>query len=251
MNNKDKKTKGLYAILAGALLVSSSAFIYQNFIYDPNAKVEKKVQANKEKEEPKQEMQTIYVAKYNLNSKSEINREAFKPIQVPKANGTDLPHYVRSIESVMGAELKGGLLKDEPLTMERVSMFKDVDGSNANLVVEINPDFATPSINIGDKVRVYTQDKRGKIKELYRGKTIVVPDGTTNNGSKPKNVIDKAGKTVNEASDNLAKTATTEDTKSKTTYLIRLTDSELRQYYETRNNVKLIVAKIVDYDLKK
>lgn len=65
---------------------------------------------------------TIYVAKEDIQAKTEVNESMFTPVHIAK--GGLLKGYVTDISQIKGAQLKGGLLKGEPIATQRLESKK-------------------------------------------------------------------------------------------------------------------------------
>lgn len=141
MNNK-KINKILIAIF-GLTVFSSGLFVYENFWLNKN-----------------DESQLIYVAKTNIPAKTTLTADMFSTVPVP--NKGALPIYVKDINSVIGKQLKGGLMQNEPLTNMRITDKKDTI-NNIKIKIEVDPSSIT--VNKNDYINLYVvMNVNGNIK---------------------------------------------------------------------------------------
>lgn len=213
MDNKRYKTS--IVMIAGLTVVAGGLFGYQNFYYN--------------KQQLKQQT-TIYVAKSDIQAKTKITQDMLEAKAIP-ATGV-LENYVTEdkLSSVVNKELKGGLLKGEPLTTVRVNA--ENSDLNSNLVLKLEPDFMG-EIQPNDNVKVYvmlTDRNTGDVtmKDLFSNKKILSQDAT-----KAQSIVN-----VNPGSQN----------EDKAQLLIKVTDAELQAYYKAKGTGKIVVSKITDLD---
>lgn len=213
MDNKRYKTSII--MIAGLTVVAGGLFGYQNFYYN-------KVQLK--------QLTTIYVAKSDLQAKTKVSKDMLEAVSIP-ATGV-LESYVTSdtIDKVIDKELKGGLLKGEPLTNVRVNA--ENSDLNANLVLKLEPDYMG-QIQANDNVKVYvmlTDKNSGDVtmKDLFSNKKIL--PGDTSSQQSIVNV--NAGQSSDKS----------------TQLLIKVSDAELQAYYKAKATGKVVVSKISDLD---
>jgi LysM repeat protein len=194
--------------IAGLMLLSGGMFAYEN-VY-----VAKKEKANKV---------TIYIAKQDIQAHTAVKADMFVPI--PIDNTSVLRGYVLDVNSVVGKELKGGLLQGEPLTQQRL------DEKNAskvgNMMLKIEPD-SVGDIKANDNVKVYVQlenEDTGEVtvKELFDNKKVI--------GQKES---ESALLTGNQEKNNFLN--------------IIASEAELKDYYVAKQTGLILVAKINEVD---
>ena len=187
--NKIVVTMGILASISGAM------FVYQNFFL------------NKQNENV-----LIYLAKEDIPAKTLVTNEMFKAVNMPK-NGV-LSNYVTNIGEINGKELKGGLLKDEPLSKSRLTTKQE---NSLNLEVKLESDVSIPLKN-NDYVNVYVvlkdSQNQVEVRKIFDTKQVKI-EGVGQ---------DDAGGT-------------------ETIMSIKVTDEELISYYDAKERGKVIIAK--------
>ncbi|WCK57698.1 LysM peptidoglycan-binding domain-containing protein (plasmid) [Aneurinibacillus sp. Ricciae_BoGa-3] len=133
----DKRYKTAIGSIVGLLALSGGLFAYQN-VY-----VAKQQQANKA---------TIYLANKDITAHTALSPDMFQAVQIGK--DSFVPGYVDNMNGIVGKQLKGGLLKGEPLTAQRLETKKA--SSEGNLLVKIAPAYSS-ELKVGDKIRVYVR----------------------------------------------------------------------------------------------
>lgn len=211
---ENKRDRTLVGVIAGLTILSGGMFGYQNFYL--NKKVEK-------------EATTVYVAKSDISARTQITTDMFQQIQINKLGLLD--GYVTDINEYVGKELKGGLLKGEPLSAVRVA--SDEFDANCNLLIKLEPDFAG-EINPGENIKIYVilTDKHSgeaSVRLLLDNKKVY-----TNEATKQNTGIVQSNST---------------DTTYKPDLLVRVTEEELKNYYDAKSLGKIIVSKITNIDL--
>lgn len=207
MNNKKyKTTMGTIGVL---MLISGGMFAYEN-VYKVKQAEENKV--------------TIYVAKEDVQAHTKVTADMFKPLDID--NTSVLGGYVLDLNSVVGKELKGGLLKGEPLTAQRLQDAGDLN--NGELVLKILPD-SVGDVLPNDNVKVYVQLQNSDtgeitIKELFANKKVI-------------------GQQLAES----ALLATNQE-KATDSFNIYATEAEVKDYYVAKQSGSIIVVKINDLD---
>lgn len=161
MNNKKYKTT--MGTIAGLMVLSGGMFAYEN-VY-----VAKQKEANKV---------SIFVAKEDIQAHTLVKPDMF--MSIPIDNTSVLNGYVLDLKSISGKTLKGGILKGEPLTKQRLAQ-KDKT-SNGELMLQITPD-SIGDVGANDNVRIYVQlvnEESGEVtvKELFENKKIVGKETT-------------------------------------------------------------------------
>lgn len=197
------KRKKINKILVSMILLSSLSvglFVYQNFYLNKN-----------------NENVIVYVAKDNITTNSTLTSDMFKPINIPKSGV--LESYVTNINEVIGKQLRGGLLKEEPLTKTRLTTFKE---EKYNLEMKIEADVLVPIKN-NDYINIYVvlKDSQGKVelRKVFDTKQVFV---------------EGAGIQSAESSD--------------TIYKVKATEEELTNFYDARERGKIIIAKNTSLD---
>jgi LysM repeat protein len=212
----DKKYKATMSVIAGLMVLSGGLFVYEN-VY-----LVKQKEANQA---------TIFVAKKDIQAHTSIDASMFEPVKIPK--DYVLPSYVVNINSVVGKELKGGLLKGEPLTVQRL----EDKGSykEGNLLLEIVPDFAgniQPNDNVKVYVRLTNQDTgESTVKELFKQKKVLPTEKETN-------------ALLNTGNNNV-------DNDKERSFAVKATEKEVKDYYVAKKSGEIIVVKIGDLDTQK
>lgn len=216
MNNRKYKTSII--TIVGLTVVAGGMFGYQNFYYS--------------KQEAKSQI-TIYVAKTDIQAKTKVSTDLFSAKLIPMSGVLDSYITQATLKSVIGKELKGGLLTGEPLTKVRVNS-KDSNLAE-NLILKLEPDFVG-DIKADDNIRVYvmlTDKNNGEtvMKSLFENKKIIQQQTSTE------------GSLVSIGS------VPTDDNKSP--LLIKATDAELQAYYKAKLTGKIVISKITDVDTGK
>lgn len=165
----------------------------------------------------------IYVAKEDIQAHTVITEGMFEPVEID--NSSVLSSYVTNLKSVVGKELKGGLLKGEPLSQQRLT---DKNTENREIVLKIEPDM-TGDISTNDNVRIYVQlENRDtgeiKIEKLFDFKK-VIDDGR---------VLTADVKSNND-----------KDSKSFNVYA---SSEEVQNYYLAKAKGSIIVVKLNELD---
>lgn len=210
----NKKYKTMICTIVGLTTVAGAMFVYQNFY------LESKQRSNQT---------VIYVANQDIQAKTKIQADMFQA----KTIFTDsvLDSYITDdkLQEVLDKELKGGLLKGEPLTSVRLN--KENEDLSNNLVLKLEPDYKS-EVKTDDNVKVYvmlTDRVTGEVsmKQLFASeKKLLEPEADKNN------------------------TVTTTDTSETQVLLVKVTDEELRDYYKAKATGKIIVSKVSDLDLQ-
>lgn len=199
---KSKKINKIVITMGVLACVSGGLFAYQNFYLTKN-----------------NENEIIYLAKGDIPAMTSVTSEMFKPVSVPK-NGV-LPGYVTNINEIVGKELRGGLLADEPLSKSRLITNKD---SKFDLEIKLESDISVPIKN-NEYVNVYVilKDSQGKVevRKVFDTKQIQV-----------------AG--VGASATDI----------SETIISVKVTEDELTSYYDARERGKVIIAKNNSLDAK-
>jgi LysM repeat protein len=198
--------------IVGLMVLSGGLFAYEN-VY-----VAKQEQANKV---------TIYVANQDIQAHTAIKADMFQPLEID--NTSVLQGYVLDLNSVVGKELKGGLLIGEPLTQQRL----DDKSSNekGELTLKISPD-SVGDIKANDNVRVYVQlinEDSGEItvKELFTNKKVLKD---------------------NEGEGSLLTGNQQEPSKD---FNVIANENEVKDYYVAKQSGSIIVVKINELDTEK
>lgn len=210
----NKKYKTMIGTIVGLTTVAGAMFGYQNFYLE-----------NKQKND----QTVIYVANQDIQAKTKIQADMFEARTV--STGSVLDSYITGdkLQEVLDKELKGGLLKGEPLTSVRLN--KENEDLSNNLVLKLEPDYKS-EVKTNDNVKVYvmlTDKISGEVsmKQLFASeKKLLEPEVNTNNA------------------------VTTTDTSETQVLLIKVTDEELRDYYKAKATGKIIVSKVSDLDLQ-
>lgn len=198
-----KNKKMLYAV-GGLTTLAILMFGYQNFYL-----------ANQQEKTGT----TIYVAKEDIQAKTEVNTNMFTPVHI--ANGGLLKGYVTDINQVKGAQLKGGLLKGEPISTQRLESKKE--DANEKLKIKIQSEFM-PDIKNADNVKVFVlltnkHSDQSEVQTLFSNKKIEVsaqaPEATQ---------------------------------ASKQEYYLQLSEDEVKQYYDAQSKGKIIISKMMSLD---
>jgi len=197
------KSRKINKILVSMICLSGLSvglFAYQNFYLNKN-----------------NENIIIYVAKEDIPTKSILTNDMFKPINIPKSGVLDI--YVTNINEIIGKELKGGLLKEEPLTKSRLTTNKD---EKYNLEIKLESDVSVPIKN-NDYINTYVilKDSQGKveIRKVFDTKQVFV-DGIGAQSTDSAETIQK----------------------------IKVTEEELNNYYDAKERGKIIIAKNTSLD---
>lgn len=204
MNNKKYKTT--VSIVATLTLLAGGLFAYDN-IY-----LTKKEQAN---------LVPVYLAKHDIQAYTEVDKDMFNVVGVHKESV--LPSYVTNIENIEGQSTIGAILKDEPLTKQRLATENKQKEGDFSLKVE--PDFIG-DLSKGDTVKVFVQlvnpkTKETTVKVLFdqkQVKKVVSPDNVVIDG------ILQSGVKIGSIS-------------------INATEDELESYYNAKQSGYIIVAK--------
>lgn len=210
MNNKKYKTT--MGTIAGLLVIAGGLFGYEN-IY----KV-KQEEANKV---------TIYVAKKDIQAHTKVTADMFKPLEID--NTSVLAGYVLDLNSVVGKELKGGILQGEPLTAQRL---QDAGtANNGSLVLKVRPD-SVGDILPNDNVKIYVQLQNSDtgeitIKELFANKKVI-------------------GQEMAESA-----LLSTNQEQATDSFNINATEEEVKDYYVAKKSGSIIAVKINELDTTK
>ncbi|PLS19739.1 hypothetical protein CVD28_04835 [Bacillus sp. M6-12] len=211
MNNKKYKTT--MGAIVGLMVLSGGIFAYENVI------APKQEQANKV---------TIYVAKQDIQAHTAIQADMLMPLEID--NTSVLSSYVSDLNSVVGKELKGGLLKGEPLTKQRLE--EKGTSKVGNLTLKITPD-SVGDIKVNDNVKVYVQltdEETGEVsvKELFANKKVMketeAESGALLGGGKEE----KNG-----------------------TFNVVASEKEAKDYFVAKTTGQILVVKINDLDTNK
>ena len=206
MNNK-RINKIVYTML-GLTVVSGVMFGYQTFVL--NAKNEQGV---------------IYVAKKYIPPKTNITKDMFEAVSMPK--GGVLSSYVTNLNEINGKELKGGLLQNEPLTKQRLSTSKDL---TYNLEIKLIPDKSSINVGNNDYVNVYVvlkgDNNKIDVQKIFDSKQVIV------DGSDDK------------------KSAGNQDDAGGVSYIIKVDEDEALKYYDAVERGKIIFVKNDKLDTK-
>lgn len=210
----NKKYKTMIGTIVGLTAIAGGMFGYQNFYLENKQKGNQTI---------------IYVANQDIQAKTKIEANMFEA----KTVSTDsiLDSYITGdkLEEVLDKELKGGLLKGEPLTHVRLN--KENEVLSNNIILKLEPDFKS-EVKTDDNIKVYamlTDKKTGDVsmKQLFASeKKLLAPEVNKNN------------------------TVTTTETSEKQVLLVKATDEELRDYYKAKATGKIIVSKVSDLDLQ-
>lgn len=211
---ENKKYRTLVGVITGLTVLSGGMFGYQNFY------LHKKAERN---------MATVYVAKSDISARTKITDDMFQKVQVNRIG--ILKGYVTNIDQYVGKELKGGLLKGEPLSSVRVA--NDEYDANCNLLIKLEPDYAG-EIKPGENIKVYVilTDKHSgeaSVRLLLDNKKVY-----TNESNKKKAELVQSNST---------------DETTKPDLLVKVTEDELKNYYDAKSIGKIIVSKITSVDL--
>lgn len=211
MNNK--KYKATMGVIAGLTVITGGLFAYDN-IY-----LEKQKEAD---------LTTIYLAKNDIQAHTKITPEMFDGVKVQ--SNSVIPNTVINLEGVKGYELKGGLLKGETLSAQRL---ENADTKkDGNLLLEIIPDFVG-DVAVQDNIKVYVQMSNRDtgevtVKELFKEKKIV-PSGE-------QGLIEGVS------------TTSTTNSNEPVGYHVNASEEEVENYYIAKATGQLIVIKIEDVD---
>lgn len=213
----NKKIKKLSYLIGGLTALSTGMFVYSNFL-------ESKIKNS--------ETATIYVANQDINALSSVNAGDFDTVTIPKSGL--LPDYVTNINQVQGLELKGGLLKGEPLSLNRVNSSHNDLG--LNMLLKVVPNYTPSDIKVGDNVRVYAlyTDKasgQSDMIDLFGVKKVVSANGS----DKSNDAIDKKINDIN--------TSSNEGNKG---YLVKCNSEEFKKYYKYQQYSKIIISKDIE-----
>lgn len=201
--DSQKNKKMLYAV-GGLTTLAILMFGYQNFYL---ANQQEKVGT------------TIYVAKEDIQAKTEVNESMFTPVHIAK--GGLLKGYVTDISQIKGAQLKGGLLKGEPIATQRLESKKE--NTDEKLKIKIQSDFM-PDIKNADNVKVFVlltnkHSEQSEVQTLFASKKIEV-SAQAPEATQP----------------------------SKQEYYLQLTEDEVKQYYDAQSKGKIIISKMMSLD---
>lgn len=210
MNNKKYKTT--MGTIVGLMVLSGGLFAYENFY------VAKQQEANKV---------TIYVAKEDIQAHTAITADMFMPLQID--NTSVLKGYVIDVNSVVGKELKGGLLQGEPLTQQRLE--SKGTSKQGDLTLKITPD-SVGDVKANDNVKIYVEltDKdtgEVSVKQLFANKK-VLKDAQTSTSILSANKDDK-----------------------NNGFNITVTGKEATDYFVAKDSGKILVVKINELDTNK
>lgn len=199
---KNKKVNKIVVTMSVLACISGGLFVYQNFFLNKN-----------------NENTVIYLAKEDIPSMTAVTNEMFKAVSLPK-NGV-LPNYVTNINEIVGKELRGGLLMDEPLTKSR--LISNID-NKYDLEMKLESDINLP-IKDNEYVNVYVilKDSQGKIevRKIFDTKQVaMISQGSAETGD------------------------------SQQYFTIKVTEDELRNYYDAKERGKIIIAKNTSLDAK-
>lgn len=210
MNNKKYKTT--MGTIVGLLVIAGGLFGYENII-----KV-KHEEANKV---------TIYVAKKDIQAHTKVTADMFKPLEID--NTSVLAGYVIDLNSVIGKELKGGLLQGEPLIAQRLQDAGTTN--NGGLVLKVRPD-SVGDILPNDNVKIYVQLQNSDtgeitIKELFANKKVI-------------------GQEMAESA-----LLSTNQEQATDSFNIYATEDEVKDYYVAKKSGTIIAVKINELDTTK
>lgn len=196
------KNKNIYLIaMIGTFTVGGGLFAYDTFYL---------AKQNTE--------QIIYVAKENIPAKSEIKEDMLKEVSLP-SDGV-LPTYVTDKKELVGKKLLGGLLKDEPLSKNRLVAEKDLEHQ---LELKIDYDNQIP-LATGDYVNMYVilQGNGGEVtvQKLFERKMVNVATSTASDGT------------------------------VSSFYSLKVNEEETISYYNAREKGKLVIVKDKSLDGK-
>lgn len=196
MNNK--KINKIIFTMVGLTAFSGALFAYDNFYLS-------KQNTN----------EVIYIAKQDIPAKTVLKQDMFQPISVP-SNGV-LPVYITNINEIAGKQLKGGLLKDEPLSKNRLTTEKDLAH---NLEIKIEADPSSISVKNNEYINLYVVlNVNGdiQIRKVFDSKQIKV-------------------ETVTEG-------------ETTTTYLtMKANEEEVSKYLDAKERGKILIVKNNDLD---
>lgn len=131
MNNK--KINKIIFTMVGLTAFSGALFAYDNFYLSSQNTT-----------------QVIFVAKHDIPSKTVLKQDMFEPVTIPTSGV--LPTYVTNLNEIVGKQLKGGLLKEEPLSKNRLTTETDLAH---NLQIRIEADPSSISVNTNEYVNLY------------------------------------------------------------------------------------------------
>ena len=196
MNNK--KINKIIFTMVGLTAFSGALFAYDNFYLS-------KQNTN----------EVIYVAKQDIPAKTVLKEDMFQAISVP-SNGV-LSVYVTNLNEITGKQLKGGLLKDEPLSKNRLTTEKDLEH---NLEIKIEADESSISVKNNEYVNLYvilSINGDVQIRKVFDSKQI--------------------------------KVETTGEGETATTYLtMKANEEEVNKYLDAKERGKILVVKNNDLD---
>lgn len=192
---KNKKVNKIMLSMGVLVGISVGMFTYQNFYL------------NKQNSDV-----LIFVAKDNIPAMTTVTNDMFKTVSIPQSG--ILPGYVTNINEIVGKELRGGLLKDEPLSKSRLIVNKD---AKYDLEIKLESEISIP-VSDNEYVNVYVSltDSQGnvEVKKVFDTKQVSLKG---------------AGVTITESAD---------------AYLtVRVTEDELSTYYNAKEKGKIIVVK--------
>lgn len=130
MNNK--KINKIIFTMIGLTAFSGALFGYDMYL---NNQTEEKI---------------IYVAKQDIPAQTTLKKDMFEPVSIP-AQGA-LPVYVTDLNEIAGKQLKGGILKSEPLSKNRLTTENDLTN---NLQIKIEADESSIDVNDNDFINLY------------------------------------------------------------------------------------------------
>ena len=196
MNNK--KINKIIFTMVGLTAFSGALFAYDNFYLS-------KQNTN----------EVIYVAKQDIPAKTVLKEDMFQAISVP-SNGV-LSVYVTNLNEITGKQLKGGLLKDEPLSKNRLTTEKDLEH---NLEIKIEADESSISVKNNEYVNLYvilSINGDVQIRKVFDSKQI--------------------------------KVETTGEGETATTYLtMKANEEEVNKYLDAKERGKILIVKNNDLD---
>ncbi|MFJ8528568.1 LysM peptidoglycan-binding domain-containing protein [Bacillus sp. NPDC094106] len=199
-----KNKKLLYAV-GGLTSLSILMFGYQNF-YIANQQDKNNT--------------VIYLAKEDIQAKTEVNANMFTPVHVSK--GGLLKGYVTDINQVKGTQLKGGLLKGEPISTQRLEPKEK--GKEDKLKVKIQSEYM-PDIKDNDNVKVFVlltnkHSEKSEVQTLFTNRKVEVATVSTDATQSPKKE-----------------------------FYLQLTEEEVKQYYDAQSKGKIIITKMMNVDV--
>ena len=213
MNNK--KYKRTVGIVVGLTLLAGGLFVYDNIYITAKQR---------------EDLVPVYLAKTDIPAYTTVTENMFSVVGINK--DSLLPSYVIDISQVIGNETVGTILKDEPLTKQRVGTTGGM-GEQGEFLLKIEPDFVS-DISKNDFIKVYVQlvDQRTNetaIKVLFDEKKV-------RKVSSPDNVA--------------IETELQTGVKIGSVY-VNVNEQELQDYYNAKQTGYIIVAKYDSVDVGK